>query len=64
MLGIYAGVAADAGAARVTAKFLPKPSVWSPRTGRAVGRVSGDPKIPGVYKDCVTPLWYLGDRTE
>jgi hypothetical protein len=30
--------------------------VWSPRTQRSVGLVSGDPKIAGLVKDWVTPL--------
>jgi hypothetical protein len=41
----FAGIPGDSGA-----------PVWSPRTGRAVGLVSGGPAGTGLVKDWVTPL--------
>jgi YD repeat-containing protein len=41
----FAGLPGDSGA-----------PVWSPRTGKSIGLVSGGPNRPGLHKDWVTPL--------
>lgn len=41
----FAGIPGDSGA-----------PVWSPRTGRSVGLLSGGPDKAGLIKDWVTPL--------